>query len=465
MPIFWNKQVVNLLGLALGLLVVPATGAAQTLPELWERLATSEPALLAAKAQARAAVERTNQSFAQFLPQVNLTANTTHNHREYQTTGAFANFSNDWYNSHGVQLNVTQSLWRQVNHVAHNQALAAAEQAVHQYLATQQDLQSKLVAAWAEALYARDALQAARSLEAATNQNLTTYERGFALGVYSATERDEAKAKRQQSTSDRYAAESELFARHTVLEQLVGALPAIGSEHVNVQLQKIPFGTLAPLATFTDTLEQNNPIIKAAEKGLKVAQEEVRKQQAQHGPTLDLVAGVGRNAQPSAGTTPGQAGFKSRLDTVGLQFNLPLYSGGSQTSKVREAVALESKAAYELDAAKRNALNLASQAWAQLRSAQAKLDAAEVSLTAAQSAERLAILGQKSGLKTVLDELQAKQLVEAARRDARRAYYDNVIGMAKLLTATGAMEEYTLQDIQQRLKTPTAFAEIPLIGL
>jgi outer membrane protein len=286
-----------------------------------------------------------------------------------------------------------------------------------------------------------------------------------ALGLYAVNQRDEAYAKRQQAISDRYAAESELFARHTVLEQLTGPLPALGSDRVNLEMKKFPYGTLAPLATYTEALEDNNPGIKVAEQSLKVAREEVRKQQAQHGPTLDLVAGVGRNAQPGAGTTPGQSGFKSRLDTVALQFNLPLYSGGAQSSKVREAVALELKALYELDSAKRTALSQAGQAWAQLRSAQAKFEAAEQALVAGMSSERVAIAGQKSGTKTPLDELQAKQQIETARRDARRAYYDNIIGMSKLLAATGAIEEATLEDIQKRLQAPSSFAEIPTIDL
>lgn len=438
---------------------VPAQ--AQTLTELWERVATTEPTLLAATAQARATAERKKQAFAQFLPQINVTANTTWNHREYQTTGAFPTFSNDWYNSHAAQLNITQPLWKKANDVTHKQAIAATDQAIQQLQATQQDLLNKLISVWAEALYARDALRAAHALEAAATQQMVNFDRGFALGIYAVNQRDEAKAKRQQAVADRYATESEMFARHAALEQLVGPLSALSVEYVNLEMQKIPFGTLRPLANLTDSINDNNPAIKAAEKALNVAQEEVRKQQAQHGPTLDLVAGVGRNTQVGTGNTPGQSGYKSRLDTVALQFNLPLYSGGAQSSKVREAIDLETKARYELDAAKRNAINQASQAWAQLRSAQAKLEAAEKALVAGQSSERVAVVGIKNGTKTPADELQAKQLIETAKRDARRSYYDNVIAMAKLLTATGLIEEGTLDDIHQRLKTPSAFVQVP----
>lgn len=435
--------------------------SAQTLPELWQRVALSEPTLLAAMAQSRATVERENQTYSQFLPQISITANTAQNHRKYQTTGVFPSFSDDQYNSRGAQLNLVQPLWKQVNHVAHQQALEASEQARQLLLATQQELLNKLVSAWAESLYARDALQAAHALEAAAQQQFLNYEKGLALGLYTVDQRDETKAKRQQTIADRYAAESELFARHTALEQLTGPLPALDSEGVSLESQKFPFGTLLPLAQYTYTLRDGNPAIKVAEQALKVAQEEVRKQQVQHGPTLDLVVGIGRNTQPAAGATPDQPGFISRLNNVALQFNMPLYSGGLQSSKVREALELEMKTQYELDAAKRNAQSQAAQAWAQLRSAQAKLEAAEQALSAGYSSERVAMVGQKTGTKTPLDALQAKQQIETARRDARRAYYDNIIGMAKLLLATGEIGEGTLEDIQKRLKSPSDLGKIP----
>jgi outer membrane protein len=436
------------------------TASATTLLELWERLATNEPTLLAAISQAQAVGERRNQTWAQFLPQLSATANYARNRRDYETTGTPPVLSNERYKSNGVQLNLTQALWHQANPIAHRQADAATEQAAQQMLATQQELLGKLIIAWAEDLYAQDALNTTRVLETAATRQLLTYERGLTLGVYSVSERDDAKAKRQQAVAERFAAESEQFARHTALEQLVGPLPALSTDLVRLVSQKIPYATLPALAIFTNAIEDNNPAIRAAERALKVAQEEVRKQQAQHSPTLDLVAAVGRTAQP-AGTTPNQSGFKNRLDTVGLQLNVPLYSGGAISSKVREAIALESKARYELDAAKRVALSQASQAWAQLRSAQAKLEVAELALTASLSAERLAIVGQKNGTKTPLDELQAKQQIEAARRDGKRAYYDNVIGMAKLLTATGLIEEDTLREMQHRLQNPSTFAQIP----
>ena len=442
--------------------VASVSVAAQSLPELWERLSVSEPSLLAAMAQAQAVAERKNQTSAEFFPQVTATSSTTNNNRNYEVKGATTQQSAEKFNSHAIQLNVTQSLWKPVSRIAHKQAEIASDQAVYQLKAAQHELLGKLVVAWAEAMYANNALQTALTIEAASSRQLLTYERGLRLGLYAMKERDEASAKNQQSIAERYAAESELFVKKTALDQLVGFSPNFGVEKINLQAQKIPFATLPLLSTFASAINDYSPSIKVAERALLVAQEEVRKQQAQYSPTLDLVAGTGRTGQGS-GLTPSQPGFKNRLDTVALQLNVSLYSGGNNASKVREAVFLESKASHELDAAKRQALSQARQAWAQLRSTQAKLEVAEQTLVAGLSAEKLADAGIKNGTKTLLDQLQAKQLVETARRDAKRAYYDNVIGMSKLMTATGLIEEDTLRDVEQRLKNPSPFNQIPNI--
>ena len=118
-------------------------------------------------------------------------------------------------------------------------------------------------------------------------------------------------------------------------------------------------------------LDTLNPAIRAAQFAWLAAQAEVKKQEAEYQPVVELVASTGRNNQPDTGPTPSQAGFRSRVSSIAIQLNWPLYSGGSTTSKVRESRHMVEKARQDMEAARRNAHNQASQGWAQLRSAQA----------------------------------------------------------------------------------------------
>jgi len=46
-----------------------------------------------------------------------------------------------------------------------------------------------------------------------------------------------------------------------------------------------------------------------------------------------------------------------------VQLNAPLYAGGGQSAKVREASAMKEKAKYELESALRNVRSTIKQAW------------------------------------------------------------------------------------------------------
>ena len=165
----------------------------------------------------------------------------------------------------------------------------------------------------------------------------------------------------------------------------------------------------------------------------------------------------------SGAPTPSQAGFRSRVSSIAIQLNWPLYSGGSTTSKVRESRHMVVKARQDMEAARRNAHNQASQGWAQLRSAKAKLEAARQRVVAARTFEQAAIEGRKNNVKSFYDEVYARQLLESGLREARRAYYDNVIGFSKLKAALGELDEDTLLEIQQKLKNPQVSDPVPRI--
>ena len=56
--------------------------------------------------------------------------------------------------------------------------------------------------------------------------------------------------------------------------------------------------------------------------------------------------------------------------------------------------------------------------------------------------------GQSKGVKTELDILQARQLVEAAKRDFNRSRYDLITSSFRLLAATGKVGEADITALQ-----------------
>lgn len=429
-----------LLGIAV--LVSSLSCSAQTLSTFLELARNSEPTFLGAKTSVDAARARTDQAFGALLPQMNATANTNYNRRNYQTRVADTLAVNDEYNSNGYQISITQPLWRYANYVGLQQSEAQLTQALHQMSNTEQELLARLVGAWLDTLAARDNVQFTTFQETAARKQWEIARRGFELGTSGLPQTEEARAKYDLARSDAMAATHEAEVKLAGLEQLVGSLPefrpmvmaddAVPADLSNDRMER-----------WLDAIEVGSPAVRAAMHAFEAADAEVRKQWAGHQPTLDLVASRGKNSQ-AVGGFPGQAGYDIKTDTVGLQLNVPLFSGGTQSAKVTEAVAMKEKARLDIEVARRAAALAVKQAWFGWKAASIKAEAGRQGVKAADAALRSARMGHKSGLKMDLDVLQAEQQYWAAQREWRRGRYDQLTAHVKLKSAVGIL---TLEDV------------------
>ena len=422
--------------------VLSGGAAAQTLAALFERALTNEPAYRAAASMRDAARARSGQALGALLPQLSLSANTHMNDREYLTRSAGAEAAQDRYNSNGGQLTLNQPLWRQANIAGLRQADAAAAQAEHQLAGAEMDLLAKLASAWFDLLAAKDAVVVSAQQVAATRRQWEVLQRGAELGHASPPQAEDARAKYDQALAESVAAETDQRIRQAAVEQLVGGrvvadLPLLRDDAVP------PWPGAGGLEESLVALDAGNPAVRAALQAFEAAGHEVDKQRAGHLPTLDLVASYGKNSQATGGF-PGQAGYEIKQNAIGLQLNVPIFSGGTQSAKVDEAVALQEKTRQDLEGARRAAQFALKQAWFGWHGAAARALAGSQGVRAAQMALQVARRGQETGLKTDLDVLLAEQQLAAARRDLRKARYDQLVTYFKLKAALGLA---TLQDV------------------
>jgi outer membrane protein len=455
--IFKPALTVRRLGaVAMTVMVLDAAGfsadcRAQSLTRIWETTRANEPTLQAAKANLTAAEERTRQALGAMLPQLSATWSKNKNQRNYQQVQANAATSNEKFGTTASAVNLTQPLWRRANKFARTQAEDSQEQVFHQLAATEQDLMARFIAAWFDVMAARDSIRFAVEQAKATKQQLDIFQRGLTLGANSEVQRDEAASKYEQALADKLETESDYQAKIAALEQLAGDLPHFAPPTLITKNDRPFFDLLEPLNFWLSRAETQNHSILSAEKALAAARNEIRKQEAQHEPTVDLVGSISKNDQAEAGNFPGQSGYRTRQNSLGFQVSIPLYSGGIQSAKVREAVALAGKAEFDLESARRAAALQVKQAWAGARTSLGKVAAGRQAITAATTALKAAIAGRATGLKTALEELQARQQFAAARREQLHAMYDNVVFFSKLRAAAGDGSDSLILDLQLAL--------------
>lgn len=435
------------------------TAQAQSLSALLERARSGEPNYLGAKTNVLAAQARNSQAIGAMLPQLSATASSNDNYRKYKTRNSSVPEARDQYDSYSAQINLTQPLLRYANIVGWRQARAVVGQAEHQLAGAEQELFAKLVGAWFDLLAARDAVAFTGRQADALQRQWEIVSRGAELGVYGQPQVDEARTKLDQALSDAVVAETDVHLKRAVLEQLVGDLP----------VRELPFmqGEAVLAAPTSDSLEKwlenvetGNPNILAATQAYEAATAEVSKQRAGHFPTLDLVASYGKNGQ-AVGGFPGQAGYDITQGTLGLQLNVPLFAGGSQSAKVDEALAQKEKARLDLEAARRTAILNTKQAWFGWHGAFARTRAGSQAVKAARSALAQARAGLENGLKTELDVLQAEQQLRAGQRDFRKGRYDQVVAFVRLLAVSGRLTDGDVVALDGLLVASPEAAEPP----
>ena len=142
----------------------------------------------------------------------------------------------------------------------------------------------------------------------------------------------------------------------------------------------------------------------------------------------------------------------SRLAQIGLQLALPLYTGGFNSSKIREAVALQEKARQDLETARRIALFQAQTGYTGVTSAAASVKAFQQALVSAEVALQSNKLGQEVGIRTNLDVLNVQQNVFSTGRDLADAYFKYLIGVLRLKQAVGTLSDQDVEDINRQLR-------------
>lgn len=409
-----------------------------------------DPTYLTAHANLMAAGGRVDQAFGPLMPQLSASINTNRNHRDYETMNNLLSPTNDGYNGRGAQLNVTVPLFRRTNWIALEQAHTAVAQMRRQLAAADQDLLVRLGQAWFDLMTARDALLVAEGQSAAMRNQWEQYAHAEKIGLAGATVAEEARFKYDQAVAEQLAAESEQQVKLAALEQIVGVQPGLQplflSDRYAPDMQRAMLQRRT-LAQWLEGAELDSPMILAARRGFDAANDEIRKQQAGHDPTIDLVGSFGSNGQ-HAGSFPGQDGYRIRNRALGLQINIPLSSGGAQSGKVTEAVGLREKARQELELARRNVRSSAKQAWFGWQAGEARRAASLQAIRFGRLGLDATREGERSELKSALDVLQARQQLLSGLRDLQRAHYEMITSQFKLLASAGRLraEDLTALD-------------------
>ena len=426
---FWAQW-----GLAL-LLLLPVPAASQTLMDVYHKARLRDAQFAMAGRTLDAALEKLPQARAGLLP--SLTLSGSGNRQSGSASFSYEPFVERDVKSWSWTAQLTQPLFRWSNWIGYQQADAAVVQARAQFAVAEQELMLRAAQAYFDVLSAIENVYVMEAQLRAVNEQLVLAQRNLEVGTGTITDVHEAKAKHALGVAQHVAAMNELSSKQAELERLTDEPASALRRRV---VRSLPPMRGDQLETWLAAAAANSLQIRIQQAALEVAQREVDKSKAQHLPTLDLV--VNRSANFSSGTLSAPADLATRVysQQVGVQFSVPLFSGGATQSRVRESLALEDRAREELTSARRSTASQVRQGFAGVINGQAQSEALEAAVEASGNAVASNKIGFMIGTRINPDVLNAEQQLYAALRDLARARIETIMQGLKLKAAAGVLQ-------------------------
>ena len=436
------KLLVSLVGLAL------VSGAAQSadLMGLYNEAKNYDAQYAGARASLDAGREKLPQGRSGLLPQINASANTNWNETNTKLRSTGVN-SRSNYTTNAWSVSLTQPLFRWQNWVNYTQSELAVAIAEAQFAQASQDLILRVAQAYFDVLQSQEALASAQAQKVAISEQLESAKRNFEVGTSTITDTHEAQARFDLADAQLIAAESDLTVKREVLRTVVG------KAHEDLKPLKagveIPRPQPDDINQWAKQAETGNVGVQVAEKNAEIADQEISKQRSGYLPTLDIVASRAGNSQGSSAFFPGN---DSIANVVGLQLQIPIFSGGVTWSRDKEAVALHEKSLADLNNAKRGASLQARQSYLGVSSGLAQVRALEAALVSSQSAVDSNKLGYEVGVRINIDVLNAQSQYFDTRQKLMKARLDTLIAQLKLKAAAGNLSEADLKAVNTLLE-------------
>ncbi len=417
--------------------VAAATDTPLTIYQLAEK---NDAEILAAFAALQAERETRNQSKGALYPSLVLTGEVAANREDVDTNGVATNTGETSYNSHDVALTLRQPLYRKdlftdLSITDSNILVAESE-----YKAAQQDLITRVLTNFFEALAARDNLEFSKAERDAIEEQLEYTKKRYKVGKSTVTDYLEAQAAFDLSDAQVIAAQDLVKDTLDALYEMTGVPPK----------ELAPLGKMFKPITpdpldakhWVSEAENKNPTLIAARYEVQTASYEVDRFKSGHYPKFDVVARYGNEE------TGGRFGDSNIDDaSIALQLEFPIYSGGQVSSRVREALSRKQQAQDEMLGTHRSVIRETNKVFRNTITAMNRIKALSVAVKSTETALKSIKAGYTAGTRTNADLLRAQRELYKARLDYSASKYEYVANYFQLKNITGNLSEDDVQII------------------
>lgn len=345
------------------------------------------------------------------------------------------------YRSATGVLQLRQSILNLEGIARYQQGVAQSDYSDAVFSSRSKDLLLRLVGAYADAQYAEDQLALAVAQRDTYAEQMRVNERMFKSGEGTKTDMLETRAKYDVAEAQVIEARDNQTTARNTLAAIVGSevtqLDPLSTDFAVLPLQPAAFDDWKALAL------SNNADIAAQGYAVEASRQDINRNRAGHTPRLDFVASLSKNK----GETLNTYNQDSTVRSVGIQLNIPLYSGGYVNAATSQSVANYEKAKSDLEAKTKQVLVELRKQYSLVLSGASRIDALTKSVESASLLVKATEQSIKGGVRINLDLLNAQQQLFAARRDLAQAKYNYLLSYLRLRNAAGTLNTDDLHKV------------------
>ena len=456
-------------------LAVAGPVQADSLLEVYQQALQSDPGIREAEARKMAAFEAEPQARGLLLPQIDFSGDWTRT--ESSGSGVenvftsidddgdpntpdipgpilpinFSQESTDETKRWQLGLRQTLFRWDQIVGLRRADKIVARAEADRE--AAQQDLIVRVGRTYFGVLAAEDRLTSIHANRKAIARQLEQAKQRFEVGLIAITDVQESQAAHDQAVADEINAKRILAVAREFLREITGQY----AESLSAPGEEFPMRTPDPLnaSGWVELALTQNLALVSSRLDEQLARDEISLQRTGHYPTIDLVAGtndfdsVSERNNNDQGFLDANSDFNS--DFVGIQFTLPIFSGGATSSRVREAVYLHQAANEQLKRVTRATERQTRDAYLGVLSEISRVEALQQAVQSSRTALDATQAGFEVGTRTIVDVLDSQFALYRSITLFYQARYDYLLNVLRLKQAAGNLQIQDLETIDRLL--------------
>ena len=453
-----------------------APGQAIDLMGLYQEAAFSDPVLNSARFLYVSKQELFWQGLSVLMPQIVASPGLTRYYQHAANNSALQTFTGNSrvYGQRNYDVTLTQPIFNASAFEVFRQGDLNTKVADMGLYQAQQDLVLRVSQAYFDVLYSQDNVELFKSKIGLIKQQLNAAKARFEAGLATIVDVNIAQAGYDLAISQEISAQADLVVKRGILEQLVGRpVPAlkplakeakidgvvrdprakvkevlpVPSENINPQLP--------PGQTLNDWIHQAetaNFAVLGALLNVDIASSNYRAALATNYPTVNFVGSAAYNSNNGVTFSNIAASQNIYNNTVALNFNIPIFSGGYNSSLIRQNAALVDKAKSDYDNLRRTAAQNTRQAFTGFYGGLASVKAYEAAERSTTSAAESSQLGFEVGTLISIDVLLAFDALINTRLSLNQARYNTIMNALKLKSYAGALTDSDLTSINGLLR-------------